>query len=249
MRTVLITGAARNIGADAAKCFSAAGYQVALNARTSDDIEKLARDINESGGRAIAVPGDIRDPAQVETMIDRVGAEYGGVDVLINNAMVRKHRPIEETSVEDWESVLGVVLTGSFNCIKAVLPYMRANEWGRIISLGGVAAQRGARDRAAVVTAKSGLFGLTKSVALETAREGITANVVSPGIIATDRGDLGKIGDEKVVSSHYEEEIAAIPMGRPGKLSEISGTCLFLASDTAAFITGQVLGVNGGRHM
>lgn len=249
MRTMLVTGAARNIGAGIARDFASAGYQVALNAANPEAVEAVARSIIDDGGRAIAVPGDIRDAAQVERIVERVSHEFGGVDLLINNAMIRKHRPIEQTSIEDWHAVLDVVLTGSFNCTKAVLPHMRDTGWGRIINLGGVAGQQGASGRVAVVTAKSGLFGLTKAVALETAMEGITVNVVSPGIIDTDRGDLGRIGEETAVRSHYEDEIASIPVGRAGRIDEISGTCLFLASDAAAFITGQVIGVNGGRHM
>ena len=249
MRTVLITGAARNIGADIARTFARAGYRVVLNATGPDGIGVVAGQITASGGQALCIPADIRDPSQVEDMVGLVTARFGGVDVLVNNAMIRKHRPIEQTSSADWRAVLDVVLDGSFNCIKAVLPQMRAAGWGRIISLGGVAGQQGAVGRAAVVTAKSGLFGLTKAVALETAAQGITVNVVSPGIIDTDRGDLARMGEREAVRAHYEDEIAAIPAGRAGRASEISGTCLFLASEPAAFITGQIIGVNGGRYL
>lgn len=249
MRTVLITGAARNIGANLAQRFAAAGYQVVVNATRPGEIEKVAMAINDDGGSAMAVSCDIRDQSQVWRMVEQVESKFGGVDVLVNNAMVRKQGPFTEITIEDWQEVLNVVLTGSFNCTRAVLPHMRRSRWGRVICMGGVAGERGAVDRAAVVTAKSGLFGFAKAVALETAEQGITANVVSPGIIDTDRGDLKRIGDEALVRSHYQAEIASIPVGRPGRLDEISAMCLFLASDDAAFITGQVIGVNGGRHM
>jgi NAD(P)-dependent dehydrogenase (short-subunit alcohol dehydrogenase family) len=120
---------------------------------------------------------------------------------------------------------------------------------GRVISLGGVAGQAGARNRIAVATAKAGLFGFTRALALETAGDGVTANVVSPGIIGTDRGDLSRLGDANAAGAHYEQEIAAIPVGRAGRVEEVAATCQFLASDEAAFITGQVIGVNGGRYM
>ena len=248
-RTVLVTGAGQNIGADVARRFAAKGNRVVLNARRPDDIGRVAKEIVSQGGEAMSVTGNICDPNQVAALLLQVQDRYGGVDVLINNAMTRRHMPIEATSLEDWRAVLEVVLTGSFNCTKAVLPHMRHKGWGRIISLGGVAGQMGARDRVAVVTAKSGLFGFTKAVALETARQGITANVLSPGIIETDRRDLAEMGDAAAARAHYETETASIPVGRRGHLEEISAACLFLASDAAAFITGQVIGVNGGRHM
>lgn len=248
-RVALVTGAGRNIGAAIARRFAADGMRVVVASRHAEEIDAVAAGIRRDGGQALAITADVTEPDQVRRLADRAADELGPVDVLVNNAVVRRHLPVHETTLEDWHAVLAVTLTGAFTCIQAVLPGMRERGWGRIINMGGVAGQSGARNRIAVVTAKNGLFGMTKGLALETAADGVTANVVSPGIIATDRGDLRRLGDADAARAHYAEEIAAIPAGRAGRVEEIAATCSFLASDDAAFITGQVLGVNGGRHM
>lgn len=232
-----------------ARRFAAAGHRVAINARHLAGLEAVADEISRAGGTAACVPGDVCDPADIETVVSDTARQLGGIDVLVNNAVVRRHAPVEATTLEDWHAVLDVVLTGAFLCTKAVLPHMRRNGWGRIISMGGLAGQAGAPGRAAISAAKSGLFGMTRAIALETAGQGITVNVVSPGIIDTDRADVAGIGEETAVRRHYAEEIAAIPVGRAGRLSEVSTVCQFLASEEAAFITGQVIGVNGGRYL
>lgn len=249
MRTVLITGAGRNIGRHLAESFAAAGYAAVVNAHSSDAITEVAEGIEGSGGRALAIPADVRDPAQVEEMVEQATATFGGVDVLINCAVVRVTMPIEETSLEHWRLPQDVVLDGAFNCSKAVLGQMRERSWGRIINMAGVSGQRGSMHRIGTVTAKSGLLGFTKALARETASQGITVNAVSPGLIGTERGDHTSVGDPEEVAAHYAKRATEIPVGRMGRLEEVAAACAYLASDEAAYVTGQTLSVNGGLYM
>lgn len=249
MRTALITGAGRNIGRHLAESFAANGYAVVVNARSEDAINEVAAGIQQAGGQALAVAADVREADQVSAMVDRASDTYGGVDVLINCAVVRVTMPIEETSLENWQLPLQVVLDGAFNTSKAVLGYMREQAWGRIINIGGVSGQRGSKDRIGTVTAKSGLLGFTKALARETASQGITVNAVSPGLIGTDRGAHTSVGDPDEVAQHYEKRKADIPVGRMGRLEEVAAGCLYLASDDAGYVTGQTLSINGGLHM
>jgi len=248
-RNVLITGASRNIGRRLAELFAQAGYGVALNARRSDEIQEVARAIGETGGRAVAVPGDVGVPEEVARVVAEAEAALGTIDVVINNAVVRVQKPIEDTTFEEWKLVQAVSLDGPFNICKALIPEMRRRGWGRIVNIGGVSAQKGSGNRIAVVTCKSGIQGFSRGLATETAADGITVNTVSPGRIGTDRGEWTAIGDSDVIRAHYERNAKDIPVGRKGTLDELCGVILFLCSDSGAFITGQTINVNGGAYM
>jgi NAD(P)-dependent dehydrogenase (short-subunit alcohol dehydrogenase family) len=246
-RTALVTGSSRNIGRALALQFACAGCNVVLNARSAEGLEPVAAEVRAAGGEALVGAADVRVGAAVSDVVARATEAFGGVDVLVNNAVVRAHTPIEEMQDEDWQRVLDVALTGAFNTIRAVLPGMRARGWGRIVNMAGVAGQKGAANRAGVATAKAGLIGLTKAVAHETAADGITVNAISPGMIATDRRHV--TDGSPLAAEHYERETAQTPVGRMGTTEEIAGTCLFLCSDAAAYITGQTVAVNGGLYM
>lgn len=248
-RTVLITGASRNIGRRLAERFAQQGDRVAVNARREDVLAEVVAEIQSAGGSALAVPGDISVPEIAVDVVAQVEQTFGDVEVLINNAVVRVQKPILETSFEEWRLVLAVGLDAAFNLSKAVLPGMRRGEWGRIINMGGVSSQKGSGDRIAVVTAKSGIQGFSRGLARETAAQGITVNTVSPGRIGTDRGAWTAIGDVEVVQRHYERNATDIPVGRKGTLDEMGDLVLFLASDSGAFITGQTININGGAYM
>lgn len=249
MRTVLITGAGRNIGLHLAETFAADGHRVVLNARSRDAIETAAEAIRRHGGHALAHATDVRDRTAVRRMVARATEEFGGVDVLVNAAVVRVHASVAEMTAEQWRAPLDVVLDGAFNCVQACLPHMVAQGWGRIINLGGITGQTGAPNRLGVVTAKSGLMGFTKALALEVAANGITANVVSPGAIDTDRGEHTSGGDQELVQQHYAQAAARIPVGRMGTMRDVAAACRYLAADDAGFVTGQTLAVSGGRVM
>lgn len=251
-RPAVITGAGRNIGAHLARALARDGHPVALCARRPDEIEVVAADIAASGGRALAITADVTELGDVERLVSQATSTFGTAPaILVNNAVVRLQKPLEDMSLEDFKSVLDVVLTGAFATVKCALPGMRERGWGRIVNMSGVAGESGAVNRAGLVTAKSGIIGLTKAVALEAARDGITANAISPGIIDTHRDErqMSSMGDERLAARHYAEETERIPVGRRGEIEEVSAACRYLVSDQAGFVTGQVLRVNGGRYM
>lgn len=247
MRTALITGATKNIGRQLALHFASNGHFVAVNGRDPQAVDSVVSEIEASGGRALSCPADVRDLQAVTDIVERIETEIGGVDILINNAVVRAHGALEHTASEDWDQVLGVVIMGAVNCTRSVLPGMRSRGWGRIINMAGVSGQKGAANRSPIVTAKSGLIGLSKAIAMEVASEGIMVNAVSPGLIDTDRGE--GLGDMQSAEEHYRNESKKIPVGRMGTPEEVASACAYLCSEEAGFITGQVLAINGGLYM
>ena len=247
MHVALVTGSTRNIGLGIALRLAADGMAVAVNGRDAGACEEAAAQLRADHGMALAAPADVTDPEAVEELAARILAELGPIDVLVNNAVRRYQAPVLETDLASWRETLGTQLDAALLCSQAVLPGMRANGWGRIVNIVGVSGQRGAANRVAVVTAKSGLMGLTKALAMETAPEGITVNAVSPGLIDTVRRIPPE--QEAVARAHYEREVEQVPMARLGRIEEIAGTVAFLCTDDAAFMTGQTLGVNGGLHL
>ena len=213
-RTALITGAGRNIGRHLAKRFAGAGYQVVVCARTPESVAAVAKEIEEAGGTALGVPADVSDPGSVETLVATATERFGGIDVLVNNAVSRVQRPIEQMTVEEWRLVLGVVLDGAFHCAKAVVPGMKSRGWGRILSMTGTAAMKGSANRLGVVTSKSGLEGFTRGLARELAPAGITVNAISPGRIDTERGEWTSQGDIDGLLGHYAKSQHDVPVGR-----------------------------------
>jgi NAD(P)-dependent dehydrogenase (short-subunit alcohol dehydrogenase family) len=248
-RTVLVTGASRNIGRFLAQRYAADGYRVAMCARTGKAVEELAGEIRDRGGEAFAMEADVTKPDQVAALVEATEKRYGGVDILINNAVVRVTRKLDEMSFEEWRIALDVILDAAFLCTKAVVPGMRERKWGRVINMSGISAQRGAPDRIGVVTGKAGLIGFTRSAANATAKDGITVNVIAPSQIDTERGEWTTIGNVKETLENYAKGRTQIPVGRMGTLEEFYALVHFLTSDAAAFITGQTVSINGGRHM
>jgi 3-oxoacyl-[acyl-carrier protein] reductase len=248
-RTVLVTGASRNIGRYLAKRYAADGYRIVVCARTGKAVEELAREIRSEGGEALGMAADVTQPDQVSALIEAAVKEFGGVDILVNNAVVRVSRKLDEMTFEEWRMALNVILDAAFLCTQAVLPRMREKKWGRIINMSGISALIGSPDRIGVVTGKSGLIGFTRSAANATAADGITVNVIAPSQIATERGEWTALGNVEAVLENYAEGRKQIPVGRMGTLDEFYALVHFLTSDAAAFITGQMVCVNGGRYM
>lgn len=240
-KVAIITGGARNIGRAIAQSLAAAGAAVTVNARASrEEAEKTAKQIEDAGGRAMVYLADVTDPAAVTAMVDATVARFGRLDILVNNAAVRKEAPFEEMKFEDWKRTLSIVLDGAFLCAQACVPAMRRGENGAIVNIGGLTAHLGARRRAHVVTAKAGIVGLTKALAVDLAEHGITVNCVSPGLIDTQRHDNPD-------PAHRAERKTLV--GRLGRPDEVAAMVRMLCGPGGRYITGQTVHVNGGLFM
>jgi 3-oxoacyl-[acyl-carrier protein] reductase len=239
-KVALVTGSGRNIGRATVLKLAGEGAHVVVNARSNQaEADAVVREAQEMGVKAIAVVADVARKDQVEAMAAKALSEFGRVDILINNAAIRPHKPFTEVTTEDWEEVRGVVLDGAIYLTRAVIESMVKHEYGRILFFTGEGAFVGGNGRAHVSAAKMGLVGLARGLASEFAARNIRVNVVSPGSIDTTRANPEWYGNRP-------PSAAGIPLGRQGKVDEIAATCLFLVSDDGGFITGQTIHVNGG---
>ena len=239
-RTVLITGAGRGIGAAAARAFAAAGYAVAVHYHTSEaEALALVRELTAAGHTAIAVRADVSDPAQVEKMVDNVLDKFCQLDILICNAGVAQQKLFGDLTDEDWRHIFAVNVDGVFYCCRAVYRHMVARKTGRILTVSSMWGRSGASCEAAYSAAKAGVIGLTQALAKELAPSGITVNCVAPGVIDTQMN--AHLGPEALRALAEET-----PLGRLGAPEDVANTLLFLASEGASFLTGQVIGVDGG---
>jgi 3-oxoacyl-[acyl-carrier protein] reductase len=241
-KTAWITGSTRNIGRAIAAEMAASGADIVVSNRSSE--EELASAASDLRGTydvdVIGVQTDVGDPEGVLDAVERIRTELGPVEVLVNNAAVRPHTPVEDISLSEWNTVVRTNLTGPFLCARAVVPDMREAGWGRIITMSGADAMLGGTNRVHVAATKTALFGLTRALARELADDGVTANCIAPGVAATDRGDGGQ--DTPDLDSYRER----IPLGYICNPGEIAPMAAFLASDLGGYVTGQVIHVNGG---
>lgn len=236
-RVALVTGAGRNIGRATALAFARAGADVVVNARQNrDELEAVAEEARRIGVRALPILADIGDTAAVQRLCAQALETFGRVDILVNNASIRPHVPFVDMTWEQWDEVLRVDLHAAFWTTKAVLPGMIARRWGRIINIAGANALSGYVGAAHVSVAKHGLWALIKTLAKEVGQHGVTVNGISPGAIET------------IGTTHSPERLKRIPAGRWGRPEDIAATCLFLASDEASYINGQMIAVSGGEY-
>ena len=239
-KVALITGSGRNIGRATALKLAGEGAHIIVNARTNQaEADAVAHEVRDRGVKSLAILADIGKKDQVDAMVARTLGEFGRIDILINNAAIRPHKPFTEVTVQDWERVRGVVLDGSFYCTQEAIPSMVKNQYGRILFFTGEGAFTGGSGRAHVSAAKMGLVGLARALASEFAPQNIRVNVVSPGSIDTRR-------DNPEWYQGHAPSAAGIPLGRQGHVNEIASACLFLVSDDGGFVTGQTIHVNGG---
>lgn len=239
-KVALVTGSGRNIGRATILKLAAEGANVVVNSRSNQaEADAVAREAQALGVKALSILADVSQKEQVDRMVERALSELGRIDILINNAAIRPHKPFTEVTLKDWEEVRGVVLDGAFYCTRAVIDSMVANQYGRILFFTGDGAFTGGSGRAHVSAAKMGLVGMARSLAAEFAPHNIRVNVVSPGSIDTSRAN----------PEWYQgrpPNARGIPLGRQGTVDEIAATCVFLVSDDGGFITGQSIHVNGG---
>ncbi|MFQ5899664.1 MAG: beta-ketoacyl-ACP reductase [Candidatus Methylomirabilia bacterium] len=240
-KVALITGAAGGIGEATAKRFIREGAHVAVNDANAPGAEKVAQEIQRAGGKAMALAGDVTKKTQVEEMVRQVTSAWGRVDILINNAGINRDAMAAKMNEGQWDEVLDVNLKGTFLCAQAVLPGMRERGWGRVINTSSIGSL-GNIGQANYAASKAGVIGLTKTLALEYAKYGVTVNCVAPG--ATMTAMLAGIPDQ--IKAKIIEKI---PVGRIADPAEIAHVHGFLASEEASFITGQVIFVAGGMSV
>ena len=241
-KVVLVTGSSRGIGAEMIKAFGARGAQCVVNYVADPDGANKADATNVAAAlqEPLVVECDVTNPAQVEAMMKQIQERHGGLDVLVNNSGIIRDRTMKKMSVEEFESVLRVNVTGTFNVTKAAAAVLRSN--GRVINLSSVSGQMGLFGQANYSSSKAAIIALTKVSARELARQNITVNAIAPGFI-----DVGMSkGMPEEVTENFKKQI---PLGRLGDVQEIVNAALFLASPMASYVTGHVLNVNGGYYM
>ena len=240
-KVALVTGSGRNIGRATVLKLAREGASVVVNARSNEqEANSVVREAQDLGVKALPVIADVGKRDQVEAMAQKALSEFGRVDILINNAAIRPHKPFTELTIEDWEHVRGVVLDGALYLTHAIVPSMVKNKYGRILFFVGDGAFSGrGKGRAHLSAAKMGLVGMARGLASEFAEHNIRVNVVSPGSIDTRRDNPEWYGGRPPGAE-------GIPLGRQGHVDEIAATCLFLVTEDGGFITGQTIHVNGG---
>jgi 3-oxoacyl-[acyl-carrier protein] reductase len=241
-RVAIVTGAGRNIGRGIALALADGGAAVVVNARSNlAQAEAVAREIERAGSKALALTADVTDAAAVEKMVAAAAARFGRIDILVNNAAVRVEQTLESMTLEQWRTIIAVILDGAFNCVKACLPHLKRSGSGVIVNIGGLSAHTGAARRPHVVTAKAGLIGFTRALAHELADDGIRVNTVTPGLMAMPRPP----GERE--PQHHAGVHALV--GRRGEPEDIAAAVRFVCSPSSGYITGQNIQVNGGTFL
>jgi len=245
-RVTVVTGAASGMGLAVAQRLASVGNRVALLDLDGDTATRAAADLRETGALAIGVRADVSDRAAVDAALATVRAEFGPIEIVVTSAGFDEFETFTDITVEAWERMLAINLTGTFHCVQSAIPDMVAAGWGRIVTISSSSAQSGAARMAHYVASKGGVVGLTKALAVEYAPSGITVNSIPPGFIDTPmarraeaRGDLPSIA----------AVVARTPVRRAGTPDDVAAACAFHCADDAGYITGQLIGVNGGWYL
>lgn len=244
-RVVVVTGAAAGIGLGIAKRFAVAGHPVAMLDVQSEILEREAEELRAAGFNVFAHTANVADRAQVDAAYEAVRNTLGPISIVVPNAGVAEFIPFTQMTLDQWQRVIDINLTGVFHTVQAAVADMIAANWGRVVTISSQAGQSGGPMQAHYSASKGGVIGMTKALARELAPHGITVNTIPPSLVETPQMHRSTASGEFPL----EMIIPMIPISRPGQPEEIGAACVFLASDDASYITGQVLGVNGGMYM
>jgi 3-oxoacyl-[acyl-carrier protein] reductase len=241
-KVAIVTGAGRNIGRAIALTLAEGGASIVVNVRSNRaEADAVAGEIGAGGGSALVHLGDVGDAMAVQAMADAAVKQFGRIDILVNNAALRREKPFGEMDYAAWREILDVTLDGTFHCVKACLPALRLSGGGTIVNIGGLSAHTGAKHRAHVVTAKAGLIGLTRALAHDLADDGIAVNCVVPGLIGTPRSR-----EKPEPAHHLTHQTITGERGRP---EDVAATVRFLCGPGARYISGQAIHTNGGAYL
>jgi 3-oxoacyl-[acyl-carrier protein] reductase len=242
-KVALVTGASRGIGSGIAERLAGQGACVVVNYRTSaQGAEATVERIRQSGGEAVAIQADVSQSAEAQGLIKEAIAAWGGLDILVNNAGTTRDMVIMMLKEDDWDTVIRTNLTSTFYCSKAAVRHMMRKRYGRIVNITSVVGLAGQSGQTNYAASKAGIIGFTKSLAKEVGSRGITVNAIAPGYVPTALTNV--LSDEQ-----RAQAVAMTPLGRLGTVEDVANAVVFLASDEASFITGQVLSVDGGLVM
>ena len=241
-QVAVVTGASRGIGRCIALALAGQGAKLVVSARNVNALAAVVDEIKASGGEAVAIAADVAKSEDADNLVAAAVEKFGRLDILVNNAGITRDGLLLRMKDEDWDAVLDTNLKGAFACTRAAAKVMSKQRYGRIINISSVVGEMGNPGQANYSASKAGMIGLTKSNALELARRNVTVNAITPGFIMTDMTD--ELSDKQ-----KEELTAQIPLGRLGESEDVAQAVLFLASKGAGYMTGQVLGVNGGMYM
>jgi len=241
-KVAIVTGAGRNIGRAIALALAGDGASILVNARSNRaEADAVAGEIVAAGGKAMVHIGDVADAAQVQAMAEMAVKHFGRIDILVNNAALRREKAFAEMSYAEWREIMNVTLDGTFHCVKACLAHLKKSGAGTIVNIGGLSAHTGAKDRAHVVTAKAGIIGFTRALAHDLAADGITVNCVVPGLIGTPRPK-----DKPEPAHHLIHQTITGERGRP---EDVAAAVRFLCGPGARYINGQAIHSNGGAYL
>jgi 2-hydroxycyclohexanecarboxyl-CoA dehydrogenase len=246
-KNAVVTGGASGIGLATCQRLARDGVGIAIWDIDEAGARRAAGDLVAAGSRAIACKVDVSVRAQVNAALERVHAELGPVQILVNNAGITDFRPFLEITEEGWDRIMSVNLKSMLTCTQAVLPDMLAAGWGRVINISSSSAQAGSARMTAYAASKGGVIAFTKSLALELATQGVTVNNVPPGFVDTPMLRASNVPGG--IGGGIEEVASKSPMKRPGRPEDVAAACAFLASEEASYITGHTLSVNGGRYI